>query len=193
MDGRCRLCRAGITEFERAWAWGEYDGALRALIHLLKYDRVSPLAEPLGALMALGLPRGSSGEAAVPDVIVPMPLHWRRRLERGFNQAELLARVVGKRTGIPVEAGAAERRKATPPQAGLTNAQRRLNVSGAFEVKEKDLIRGHRVLLVDDVLTTGATASACSAALRRAGATSVSVLTLARVDRRKGISGRFIS
>lgn len=185
--GRCALCRHGITGFDAAFSWGEYAGTLRKLIHVFKYDRVSPLAKPLGALLARTLPRSEA-----VDVIVPMPLHWRRRWSRGFNQSELLARVVSRRIGAPV-LNAMKRRKATPPQAGMTSAERRTNVAGAFEVKRRRGIEGRHVLLIDDVLTTGATASACAGALKRAGAARVTVLTLARVDRRKGFSGKSIS
>jgi ComF family protein len=115
-----------------------------------------------------------------------MPLHWRKRLERGFNQSELLAKVLSKRTGIPV-VNALRRRKSTTPQAGLTRAQRRTNVAGAFEADQRERIDGRHVLLIDDVLTTGATASACAAVLKRAGARRVTVLTLARADRRKSL------
>jgi len=183
--GRCRLCRDGLGGFDNAWAFGEYDGKLRTLIHLFKYGKVEPLAKPLGALLARTLPRTHAF-----DLIVPMPLHWKRRWSRGFNQSELLARVLSKRTGIPVATNAVRRNKSTPPQAGLTGAQRRVSVAGAFEVKRRHLIDGRRLLLVDDVLTTGATAGTCAAVLRRAGAREVSVLTLARADRRKGFSGR---
>lgn len=116
-----------------------------------------------------------------------MPLHWRKRLERGFNQSELLARFVAKRSGIPI-AKSLYRKKGTDPQAGLTRAQRRTNVAGAFEVKRRHEVDGRHVLLIDDVLTTGATASACSAVLKRAGAKRVTVLTLARADRRKSLT-----
>jgi ComF family protein len=119
------------------------------------------------------------------DLIVPMPMHWRRRLSRGFNQAESLATVLSRRTGIPV-GNVIKRRKATPPQAGMTSAQRRTNMVGAFRVPKKDVVQGRHVLLIDDVLTTGATAGACAAALKRAGSARVTVLTLARVDRRMG-------
>ena len=121
------------------------------------------------------------------DVIVPMPLHWRKRLQRGFNQAELLGRQVSNRTGIPL-VNALKRRKRTDPQAGLTRAQRRTNVAGAFEVRRPADVQGRHVLLIDDVLTTGATASACSAVLKRAGASRVTVLTLARADRRQSFT-----
>jgi ComF family protein len=154
---------------------------------LYKYNGVSPLSEPLGRLLARALPR-----AEAFDAIVPMPLHWVRRWRRGFNQSELLARVLAKRIGVPVVA-AVRRRKPTPPQAGLTSAQRRTNVAGAFVVKNSSQIRGQHVLLIDDVLTTGATARACAAALKRAGAAQVTVLTLARVDRRMGVMGKSVA
>jgi ComF family protein len=132
--------------------------------------------------MGRALPRD-----AAYDVIVPMPLHWRRRWQRGFNQSELLARVLGKRTGLPV-ANAVIRRKATAAQAGMTSAERRTNVAGAFQVRKRRFVEGRHVLLIDDVLTTGATAGACAAALKRAGARRVTVLTLARADRRRELS-----
>jgi ComF family protein len=115
------------------------------------------------------------------DVIVPMPLHWRKQWQRGFNQSDLLARKVGKRWNVPVKR-LVRRIRATVVQAGLTSAKRRANVSGAFRAKAA--VNGKKVLLVDDVMTTGATASACASALKRAGAARVTLLTLARVDRR---------
>jgi ComF family protein len=177
-EGRCGLCRRGLTGFDGVYCFGFYDGTLRKLIQLFKYGNVPTLAGPLGALLAAALPR----ERAF-DVIVPMPMHWRRRLQRGFNQASLLAEVAGRRFGFQVSP-AIRRHKATPPQAGLTGAQRRANMTGAFIVSRPEAVRGKRVLLVDDVLTTGATAGACARALKRAGATHVAVLTVARADRR---------
>jgi ComF family protein len=175
------MCRNGLTGFDAAYAYGEYEGPLRKLIHEFKYSGVSQLAAKLGPMMSGAMPREQRFEA-----IVPMPLHWRKRLERGFNQSELLAKVLSKRTGIPV-VNALRRRKSTTPQAGLTRAQRRTNVAGAFEADERERIDGRHVLLIDDVLTTGATASACAAVLKRAGARRVTVLTLARADRRKSL------
>ena len=186
-DGRCALCRNGLAGYDAAFAWGEYSGSLRKLIHLFKYSGCAPLAGPLGVLMIRALPRSQTF-----DVIVPMPLHWRRRIRRGFNQSEALARVLSKRTGIPV-ANAMKRRKATPPQAGLTAAERRTNMAGAFQVRRRHQISGRHVLLIDDVLTTGATAGACATALKRAGAARVSVLTLARADRRMGSVAKSVS
>lgn len=124
------------------------------------------------------------------DLIVPLPLHWRRRWERGFNQAALLAQVVAQRSGVPA-ASVMRRIRATPPQAGLSNAKRRLNVSGAFAIKRNSSLRGQRILLVDDVMTTGASAAACARALKQAGAVHVTLLTLARVDRRAAVAERF--
>ena len=177
-QGRCTLCRRGLRGFDAAYSFGAYEETLRELIHLFKYSRVRPLARPLGAMMASAVPGDQSF-----DVVAPVPLHWRRRLERGFNQSELLARAVARRYGLKVTP-AVRRRRSTSAQAGLSNARRRSNVTGAFRVARPEAVAGRRVLLVDDVLTTGATAAACATALKRAGARYVAVLTLARVDRR---------
>lgn len=178
-NGRCGLCRRGLTGFDAAFSYGEYDGPLRKLIHLFKYGKLKPLAGPLGKLMASAVPREWKY-----DMVVPLPLHWRRNWERGFNQSELLAKVVAARLGAPL-VKAMGRKRRTPSQAGLTNSQRRTNVAGAFVCNKKLSVKDRHVLLVDDVLTTGATAGACAAVLKRAGAKRVTVLTLARVDRRK--------
>jgi ComF family protein len=139
---------------------------------------MKPLAKPLAAHMAAALPPDRRF-----DVVVPMPLHWRRQWQRGFNQSELLARVTARRRGVPM-VNAVRRTRATSAQAGLSNAARRENVAGAFRVRKPRAIEARRVLLIDDVMTTGATASACALALKRAGAKSVTLLALARVDRR---------
>lgn len=177
-EGRCPLCRLGMRGFDAAYSFGMYEGRLRKLIHLFKYGRIRPLARPLAAWLASALPLDQRFEA-----VVPVPLHWRRRWERGFNQAALLARAVARRCGVP-SVRALRRRRATAAQAGLSHAGRRANVSGAFLARRDRRLAGRRVLLVDDVMTTGATASACAAALKRAGAAYVAVLTLARADRR---------
>jgi len=148
---------------------------LRELIHLYKYGKVKTLARPLSCLLAQALPRDEAFDAAVP-----VPLYWRRRLQRGFNQAELLARGLARRTGIPV-VKALGRLRPTPTQAGLSNSARRQNVSRAFRSRS---VQGKRILLIDDVMTTGATASSCALALKQAGAKRVALLTVARVDRR---------
>jgi competence protein ComFC len=174
-NGRCALCRSGLRGFDAAYSFGTYEGVLRELIHLYKYGRVKPLGWPLSGLLAQALPRDEAFDAAVP-----VPLYWRRRLQRGFNQAELLARGLSRRTGIPV-VRALGRLRPTPAQAGLSNSARRQNVSQAFRARN---VQGKRILLIDDVMTTGATAASCAAALKQAGARRVSLLTVARVDRR---------
>ncbi len=179
-DGLCPLCRAGLTLYDAAYSFGGYHDNLRELIHLFKYGKMRALATPLGRLLDAALPRDQ-----VFDAIVPMPLHWRRLLVRGFNQSRLLANELAGRTGIPVSILLAKRRP-TQAQAGLSRARRRANVSGAFRVTRPELVRGRRLLLVDDVFTTGATANAAAMALKRAGARRVTVLTLARADRLRG-------
>jgi ComF family protein len=169
-----------VRGFDAAYSFGFYEGELRELVHLFKYGRVQTLAKPLGRLLALALPREESF-----DVIVPMPLHWRKRWQRGFNQSALLAHEMSRRTHIPVK-NALRRVRFTATQAGLTNAKRRQNVSGAFRAKRERALDGQRVLLVDDVMTTGATAASCARALKIAGARQVTLLTLARADRRMG-------
>jgi len=177
-SGLCPLCRLGLSGFDAVYVYGSHEGALRKLVHLLKYSQMRPLAKPLGGLISRVLPREERF-----DLIVPMPLYWRRRWKRGFNQADLLAREIGRRHATPVE-GVVRRVKGFKPQSGLTNAQRRANVSGAFRVKRGRRLDGMRVLLVDDVLTTGATAGACARALKRAGAAQVTLAAVARADRR---------
>jgi competence protein ComFC len=174
-NGRCALCRSGLRGFDAAYSFGAYEGVLRELIHLYKYGRVKTLAWPLSGLLAQALPRDEAFDATVP-----VPLYWRRRLQRGFNQAELLARGLSRRTGVPV-VKALRRLRPTPAQAGLSNSARRQNVSQAFRARG---VQGKRILLIDDVMTTGATAASCAAALKQAGARRVSLLTVARVDRR---------
>ncbi|MBI1788530.1 MAG: ComF family protein [Acidobacteria bacterium] len=180
-QGRCGLCRAGVRGFASAYCFGEYEGVLRELIHLFKYRGMKPLARPLAGFLWRALPLDE-----VFDAVVPMPLHWRRRWSRGFNQAGLLARELARRRGLPMIA-AVRRVRHTQTQTGLTHAQRRENVAGAFRLRKRARIEGKRLLLVDDVMTTGATGSACAAVLRRGGARSVTLLTLARVDRRAGL------
>jgi len=184
-SGLCRLCALGLTRYDAAYGFGTYQGTLGRLVQVFKYGRVRSLARPLGERLASAMPRDERF-----DAVVPMPLHWRKYLKRGFNQSELLAREVCRRRGLVLLDGL-RRRRHTPAQAGLTSHQRRANVAGAFFVPRSGEVQGKRLLLVDDVLTTGATANAAAAALKRAGAARVSVLVLARTDRRQtgGLSG----
>ncbi len=178
-QGVCTACRAGLRGFDRASSFGFYEGSLRSLIHLFKYSGMKPLAPCLGRFLERAIPVDEAY-----DLVVPVPLHWRRKWQRGFNQAELLARHLARRRQLPMM-NALRRRKAAGVQATLTVAARRRNVAGAFSAVSSADLTGKRVLLIDDVMTTGATAAACAAALKRGGAKSVSLLTLARVDRRQ--------
>jgi ComF family protein len=181
-EGLCGLCRHGLRGFDAAYCFGAYEGKLRDLIHLYKYGKVQTLARPLGDFMATALPRDERF-----DAIVPVPLHWRRQWQRGFNQSERLALTLSRRTAIPVSE-ALRRVHSTAMQAGLSNTARRLNVSTAFSCRCADAVAGKRILLIDDVMTTGSTASACAAELKNAGAARVVLLTVARVDRRLDVS-----
>ena len=177
-QGICRRCRSGLTGYDYAYSFGYYEGTLRKMIHHFKYAGIDVLARPLGERMVQALPLDLQ-----VDMIVPVPLHWRRRLWRGFNQTELLARPLESRLRVPV-VQALQKSRHTETQASSTPAERRSNLTGAFVLADSKIVEGKRVLLVDDVLTTGATVTTCSALLRRGGAKSVTVLTLARVDRR---------
>jgi ComF family protein len=148
-------------------------------IHELKYRGRRRVASRLAGMLLEEA--GARALVAESDVLVPVPLHPRRRRERGFNQAALIAREVARRCERPWVEDALVRRQETPPQAGLSAAERRRNVASAFVVRRRGPVAGKVVTLVDDVLTTGATARACALALRAAGASEVRILALARV------------
>jgi len=173
----CGLCRREVFSFEQARSFGWYDGVLREIIQQFKYHGLRPLSNPLGVFLTKASERLG---AASPDMVLPVPLHRNRERQRGFNQAALLAASVAKILGIREGGKDCVRVRDTPPQTGLRGAERRKNVKGAFAVPDPERIRGRRILLVDDVMTTGATADACVRALQDAGAGGVWVLTLAR-------------
>jgi ComF family protein len=177
----CQRCRETRDAFEVARAVLRYrdGGVARAAILLCKHAGGRGLLRHLAALMARDAPPDLMQRKW--DAVVPVPLHWRRRWQRGFNQADVLARAVGGRYGLPVQRRCLARVRATPPQHG-DPATRRWNVRDAFRVRGPRRIAGQRLLLVDDVFTTGATANACAATLRDAGAATVGVLALARVE-----------
>jgi len=165
--------------YHRARAAVRYDDIARTLVHAFKYGDRLDLAPTMGRLMATaGQPL--LGEA---DALVPVPLHWRRQWARRFNQSALLAEIVAKASAVPVTYGALKRVKATPQQVGLSQSARAQNVQGAFRVPPdgKAEVAGRRLILVDDVLTSGATMDACARALLRAGAVQVDALVFARV------------
>jgi ComF family protein len=183
-EGRCALCRSGLRGFDAAYSFGFYDGVLRQLIHLYKYRKVRTLDGPLGDLLLRALPRDEAF-----DCVTPVPLHWRQRWQRGFNQADLLARRIASHTGIP-RTSLLRRVRSTASQASLSNTSRRRNVATAFACHRPGGAVGRKILLIDDVMTTGSTAAACALALKRAGAARVALLTLARADRRFAFSRR---
>lgn len=163
--------------FDRARAVARFDGTARELVHRLKYADAVHLAKPMGAMMARA-GHELLGEGAV---VIPTPLHRRRLWSRRFNQSALLAREVARISGSELRLDAIERVKATRPQVGLTAAQRAENLSGAFRVADRTAIAGRRVVIVDDVITTGATVERLAKLVRRAGAASVDTLTFAVV------------
>ena len=183
-EARCGLCERLQPPFVKASAYGSYDGGLRDLIQLLKYERVKPAASVLGRMLAEAVadlvPLFGDGEV----IVVPVPLHSRKLRERGFNQAELIAQAALKlrRDGdaLQLRAGVLQRVRETSSQTGLTRHQRRENLRGAFVVARPEEAAGRQFLLVDDVFTTGTTVSECARILRRAGASKVFVATVAR-------------
>ena len=175
----CGPCLISPPAFDKARSFGIYEDGLRRLIHLFKYDKMRPLAKPLASHMASALPQLGS-----VDLCLPVPLYRSRRWKRGFNQSELLAAEVCRISGIRLGRGILRRVKATESQAGLSNRARLANVAGAFAVPRPEAVKGRRVLVIDDVMTTGATLAACAKALKKAGAASVVALTVARAKRR---------
>ena len=173
----CTVCREGLANFDAAYSFGSYEGSLQQLIHLFKYAKVESLSEPLGRFLLQALPLDANF-----DLVVAMPMHWRKRWERGFNQAELLAQPVARRYGLRL-ANVLQRTRYTKSQAGLTETERRANLRGSFSVDRPERIAGKRILLIDDVFTTGSTLRAAADVLKSAGAAHVAALTLARVDR----------
>ncbi|PTM41103.1 ComF family protein [Bosea sp. 124] len=165
--------------FARARAVCRFDGTARELVHRLKYGDRTDLALTLGRMMA------QAGRELLPDadLVVPVPLHRTRLWTRRFNQAAALAQVVARQASLPLAPLALARVKRTRQQVGLTRAQRTDNLQGAFKVPPgaRPRIEGRRVLLIDDVLTTGSTANAAARAVLRAGASAVDILTFARV------------
>jgi ComF family protein len=170
---------ANPPAYDRARAVAHFSGGMRTMVHQLKY------ADRLDGRVLLGhwLQVAGAELIADADLIVPVPLSRSRLLWRRFNQAALLGQQLARTTGHTFVPGALVRRRSTRPQVGLTQAQRRQNVSGAFEVlkRRQGFIRDRNVLLIDDVITTGATVEACARALRRAGAKRVDVLALGLV------------
>jgi ComF family protein len=182
-ESRCGLCRRIEPAFARAAAYGSYESGLRELIHLLKYGGVRPAANVLGRMLAEAIATLEPSFPADSIAVIPVPLHRTKLRQRGFNQAELIARAAMKGFNparLHLCAAVLTRKRDTASQIGLTTHQRRENLRGAFGVSRPEVVKGREVLVVDDVYTTGATVSECARVLRRAGATKVWVATVAR-------------
>ena len=182
----CRACRLAPPPFVKAVAFAPYQGRMRDMIHALKYDRLCPVAGKLGEVLARAIMQ-LAPEAPAEMLVVPVPLHRSKYADRGFNQARLLAseavaflRKNHSAWRLTLAPSTLMRLRVTASQAGLTPRQRRLNVRGAFGISNSAAVAGKHVLLVDDILTTGATARAAARALLEAGAESVWVATVAR-------------
>jgi ComF family protein len=184
--GKCRarrysakgLCHRGFPF--TLGASGEYeDPVIQGLVRSLKFRFVRAAAAPLGALLAayaarLKIPRSY-------DLVLPVPLSRRRRRERGFNQAELVARNFSARTGLPIDVSTLQRVRHSPPQSGLRSyAARRANIAGSFQVLRPELVRGRKLILLDDVVTSGATVLEAANALRASGARDILALAAAK-------------
>lgn len=155
-----------------------YAGPIQELIHRFKYGHKVHLSEPLGLLLAGALAQFRA--EAAPGLVVPVPLHRKRLRQRGFNQSQLIAAVLAKKWRLPLEVGNLRRVRWTEPQTSMDARERRENVIGAFAVRKVKRVEGQRVLLVDDVFTTGSTLRACAEALTEAGAAEVIAVTVAR-------------
>ena len=180
VDRVCLFCRDKNYTFEHARSFALYEGAVIRTILLLKFERMEPLGNWFAGQLAEIFMRESCMEA---DVIVPVPLYRQRERERGYNQAELIAKPLAKRLGLPIKPILLVRTKPRPEKQVLSLEERWESVRGAFATRAGSQVDNRRVLLVDDVLTTGATLDACARALREAGAKSVVCLTVARTAR----------
>lgn len=178
----CGLCKRIRPSFTKAVAYGSYEAGLRELIHLLKYNGVRPAANVLGRMLSEVL---AALEPLLSDtvLVIPVPLHSLKFRQRGFNQSELIAKAalkLSKSSKLDLAPELLVRRRETQSQIGLTSHQRRENMRGAFAVSVPERIQERQILLVDDVLTTGTTASECARVLLKAGASNVVVATVAR-------------
>lgn len=172
----CGDCRERPPDYERAISVAVYEKPLAEAIHLFKFSKKTRWSRPLGQLLLK-----KRSEFCGMERIIPVPLHPKRLREREFNQSLLLARELSHATGIPLQIDTLQRVHWTRPQIGLNGDERRKNVRKAFEVKHPQQVQDRNILLVDDVFTTGATVNECARVLKRAGAKTVNVLTLARM------------
>ena len=178
-DHVCGRCLERVPPYTLHRSCGRYDGALRDLILLFKYGRVSALGRPLARFAAAAL-EAEEGLWEGADGLVPVPLHPKRKRERGFNQSQVLARELARIRGLAVVDNGLVKVRNVPPQASLEAAGREANVRGAYTVRRRARVEGRVLVLVDDVFTTGSTLGECGLVLKRAGAREVRALTLAQ-------------
>ncbi|MHB8639358.1 MAG: ComF family protein [Candidatus Acidiferrales bacterium] len=175
----CFACRRSTYGFDLARSYGEYNDQMSSAISLLKYDKLTRLAGWFATRLEERI--RIEPELFTADVAVPVPLHPARQRERGYNQAELIARPLARKLKLPLGAYLLVRTKPRPPRLLLSRRERWQTVRGAYEIRKGARVDNLRVLLIDDVFTTGATLDACARALKQAGAKSVAGLTVARV------------
>lgn len=177
-DG-CGSCRAEQHACDRVIALGKYEGMLKECIHAFKFGKKEYLGEWFADTMVSALD-GRGVDLRRYDLIVPVPMHPAKRRERGFNQAEALARSLGRRLDIPWRADTLRKAARGMVQSRLSKKDRLLNVEGVFRIRRRNFTRGKRLILVDDIYTTGATADACAAVLKNDGAQEVATVVIAR-------------
>ncbi|MBN2398041.1 MAG: ComF family protein [Deltaproteobacteria bacterium] len=177
-DHLCEECILSPPPFTVARSWGRYEGVLLDAIHLFKYRGDISVGEALGRMMA----QASYDSLAIGrySLVIPVPLHPSRLRRRGFNQSLILAREVSRRHSMPLDFSVLRRTVYTEAQVTLSGKERKENVRGVFEVNDRSRVRGRRVLVIDDVYTTGSTVMECARVLIKNGAREVAVLTLAR-------------
>jgi len=180
----CGVCRKNPYQFDQARSLGFYDTVLRTTIHHFKYRRQMGVLPEMDRLLEKYFEENL--DFCQGFTVAPVPLHFNKMKERGFDQAFLIARQVARALKLPLEGGLLRRVKATAPQATMTRTERARNIKGAFEVNRPELITGKNILLVDDVFTTGATVNEAAKMLKENGAGKVYVFTLGRVVVGKG-------
>jgi ComF family protein len=183
----CHLCRRNLYDFDFARSYGAYSATMAGAIMLLKYQDVRPMAAWFAARLRQVV--DENGEAYKADVVVPVPAHASRLRERGYNQTDLIAKPLAGSLGLPCRSYLLVRTRPRPDKLRLTLRERWRTVRGAYTIRQGLRVDKLRILLVDDVLTTGATLDACSRVLRKAGAARVVALTVARAILRSGDAG----
>jgi ComF family protein len=176
----CLACRHAHFHFDGAISLGDYRDALRKAVLQTKRSYGEPMANALGRLLVEQ--RRKQLESACPSVVAPVPMYWRRRLARRTNSPDVVAEQIGRALGLPVAYGMLKRRRNTLPQKDLSPKERFQNVRGAFVARNPARLSGARILLVDDILTTGATCSEAAKVLKQQGAAHVVAVVLARAD-----------